>query len=46
MLALMFNPYFKSMQLVVNYLGCEISSTLVKEYDHLRSLCWCNVTKR
>jgi hypothetical protein len=33
MLALMFDPQFKSMWLVVNYLGCELAFALVKECD-------------
>jgi hypothetical protein len=33
MLALMFDQRFKNMQLVVNYLGCENTFSLVVEYD-------------
>jgi hypothetical protein len=33
MLALMLNPRFKNMQLVANYLWCEITSLLVTKYD-------------
>lgn len=38
MLVLMFDPWFKNMQLVVNYLGRESTFALVKEHDvHLLS---------
>ncbi len=38
MLVLMLDPRFKSMRLVVNYLNCEPTSALVKEYDvHLKN---------
>jgi hypothetical protein len=33
MLVLMFDPRFKNMRLVVNYLGHEPAFALVKEYD-------------